>query len=135
MGKEGERVVCVCFNVRYRLQNKRTEKEKKKVCELRHHHSTASLGNVGGCFDDKAVYFHKLSVLDLHLVPQSHGLDLGKQCVCVCVYLHLSAHIISKLMVLSHSWYVVLQFLIHPVFYRPYIAHRGMNSHVYANKC
>lgn len=35
MGKEGGQVVCMCVCVRCRLQNKRMEKEKKKVCELR----------------------------------------------------------------------------------------------------
>lgn len=56
------------------------------------------------------------SLPDLPLVPQSHGLDLGKQCVSVSVFvcLHSSAHIISKLMKLSHSWYTVLQLSVHP---------------------
>lgn len=91
-----------------------TEQEDEKEEESRQaqdsNQSSLSPERGSGCFDDKAVYFHRLSVPDLPLVPQSHGLDLGKHCVdvCMCVSkcacLHLFAPIIFKLMVRSHSW-------------------------------
>lgn len=66
-----------------------TEQEDEKEEESRRaqdsNHSSLSPGRSSGCFDDKAVYFHRLSVPDLPLVPQSHGLDLGKHCVDVCM--------------------------------------------------
>ena len=94
MGKEGEKRMFVPLCVRCRLANRRMEKEKKKVYEVRIPPQQCVSGEEWWVFHDKAVYFHRLSVPDLPLVPQSHGLDLGKQCVrvCICVSAFICSH-------------------------------------------
>lgn len=63
------------------------DKRKRKSASKGQRCHQSSPGKSSGCFNDKAVYFHRLSVPDLLLVPQSHGLDLGKHCMdlCLCV--------------------------------------------------
>lgn len=76
------------------------DKRKRKSASKGQHCHQSSPGKSSGCFNDKAVYFHRLSVPDLLLVPQSHGLDLGKHCTdlclceCVCACARLSTNII-----------------------------------------
>lgn len=60
------------------------DKRKRKSARKGQHCHQSSPGKSSGCFNDKAVYFHRLSVPDLLLVPQSHGLDLGKHCMDLC---------------------------------------------------
>lgn len=86
MGKVGEDIVC-----QMQVIEQDGEKEEDGTTVV------YSSGKSGGCFNDKAIYFHRLSVPDLPQVPQSHGLDLGKQCVyvCICVCISVSAFIHS----------------------------------------
>lgn len=96
-GKGGREVYVCAFVYQMQVREQEDGKEKKKVSEVRIPPQQCVSGEAWWVFHDKAVYFHRLSVPDLPLVPQSHGLDLGKQ--CVCVYVCVSAFIRSH-----HFW-------------------------------
>ncbi|MED6240272.1 hypothetical protein ATANTOWER_018506 [Ataeniobius toweri] len=82
-------IICMCL-MQVKLQNaqsllKEEKKSEKQGCD----NSGESLGMSGECFDDKAIYFHRLSVPDLPQVLGSHIIDPATLCEFMCVLLHV----------------------------------------------